>query len=170
MRPPAPPNFGDAVIQDDGKDVGVLKWVRDIAQLRNWILGHLKQNRTFTKYWYEFFNGTSQFLMELRNAPQQVAQADLAKLTRKLTKSDVGMQVWIPVYNHMIRFDGTAWDWAPGMERSNWYALFEPTGPLPAAGSGWVLGDGVTTYDVLLGDGTIMQVTPAAVADTYYRL
>lgn len=124
--------------------------------------------RTFARHWYEYFKGIWQFMIAVRASPKQLLQADLARFTAKLqqNKTQPGVQIWITDFGHVLRWDGAAWDFAPGTERSNWYALFQATGDPP--GTGWHLADGATvTY--LRSTGDLGTVTIQTIANTWYR-
>lgn len=120
-----------------------------------------------SRAWLNFFLWIKRRIIALGQGPMQVTQAQIAGMG--LNSSNVGFLIWVTNYNHLLRWSGTAWDFAPGYERSNWYALFEATGPQPPMGSGWVLADG-STVNVLNADGTITSVTIQTIADTYFRI
>lgn len=117
--------------------------------------------------WYQSLNNVFNFLTTLRNSPQQVQQADLAELLRKLirTKMQPGVQVWVPApFNHMMRFDGTAWSFAPGDSGSGYTVPFLT----PPTADGWALCN-ASTVSYLLADGTIADQILPNTAGLYFR-
>lgn len=117
--------------------------------------------------WFQFWDELRLFLVALRNAPKQVQQADLAVYLAKLikTKTQSGVQVWVPApYQHLLRFTGTAWSFAPGDNGSGYTQAFLTA---PTA-DGWQLCNG-GTFSYLKADGTIAnQVLPNTVG-LYFR-
>lgn len=125
----------------------------------------IKAITTFARPWYRFFNDIKNFLTALRNAPQQVQQADLSKFTAKLGREQVGVQVWVPSpYNHLLRWDGTEWQFAPGDGGSGFTSAFFSA---PTA-DGWQLCDG-STVTLLRGDGSVADQALPTTAGLYFR-
>jgi hypothetical protein len=76
-------------------------------------------------------------------------------LPSDLSTHDSGLLVWVVDYNHLIRWSGAAWEWAPGEVGSGFIRDF-----LATPGPEWVLCDGSAT------DYLVVTPTPAAVAIT----
>lgn len=117
--------------------------------------------------WYQFLNTVEEFLITLRNFPPRVEQADLAALLRKLIKAQFqpGVQVFVPVYNHMMRFTGSGWSFAPGDIGSDFVVTFLS----PPTADGWQVCDGTVGVTYLLSDGTIGTRTVPNTATLYFR-
>lgn len=121
-----------------------------------------------SRAWLNFFLWIKRRIIALGQGPMQVTQAQIAGMG--LNSSNVGFLIWVTTpYNHILRWNGTVWDFAPGTERSNWYAEFDAAGPLPAMGSGWAQCDG-STVNALAPDGTIASVTLPTTAGLYFRV
>ncbi len=102
----------------------------------------------------------------LRNAPKAVEQADIAKLAIKLAGAKkTGLQIWVPApYNHLLRWNGTAFEFAPGDSGSGYAVEFVITPNAP----GWAACDGSTTTYLLPTGEIAEQVLPTG-ADVYFR-
>lgn len=119
------------------------------------------------KLWYRFFEDISAFMKAVRGAPKQIAQADLTAFAVKLGTEDAGLQLWVTGFDHLLRWSGTGWAWAPGDPESGFYVEFE-TGAEPTAAH-WQLADGTAAITFLKSDGTIGTVTVATAAGFYFR-
>ena len=119
----------------------------------------------FLQQWYLFFNSIFMFLAAVRNAPQSFVQANLAAFSQKLTTKNTGIQVWILApYNHMLRWSGAAWEFAPGDLGSDYYVTGMGAGLAP----GFHSADG-SDSDYLLPNGTTAPRTLVTAANTWYR-
>jgi hypothetical protein len=81
-----------------------------------------------------------------------------------LGAGDAGYLAWVTDYNHLLYWNGTAWQWGPG-ENGSGYIQFFAADP----GSGWKFLDGTgnpITY--LKSDGTTAQVNIQSMANTRY--
>lgn len=172
---PTLPDAGTQVLARDPaelqqQDQDLRKITRDPARL-----AQLKKNQPdsgpssllWSRPWYTFLDA---LIMALRG-PTITPQSQIAGLALKfnLGVKDAGKQIYVPVYNHTLEWTGAAWTWAPDTEISNWYTSFDPAGPLPGVGSGWVLANGATV-NVLKPDGSLASVTIATVANAHYRI
>jgi hypothetical protein len=84
-----------------------------------------------------------------------------------LSTEDVGFLVWLSDYNHVVRWTGTAWQFAIG-DAGNGYFVAVPAGVV--LGVGWHLCDGSTVPSVVLGATiTTANVVLPTVANQYYR-
>lgn len=118
--------------------------------------------------WYQSLNNVFNFLITLRNSPQQVQQSDLAELLRKLIKTGMqpGVQVWVPgEFQHLLRFNGTGWNFAPSDQGSGYYVDGFADPPSPA---GWALADG-STKSYLKSDGSIGTRMLSTTANRWFR-
>ena len=93
----------------------------------------------------------------------EATQSELAALSSTLPKNAL---VDVTDYNHILRWNGTSYEWGPGENGSGFIQAF-----LSAPGSGgWKLCDG-STVNRLNGDGTITAVTiPNYTTPSYVRL
>lgn len=125
-------------------------------------------DRHFSVPWYGFFDRIDKFLHAFRAAPQQVQQADLAKFLQKLiaAKAQEGVQVWCPSpYNHLMRYTGTGWSFAPGDSGSGYRVTFAS----PPTADGWHLCDGSVNLTFLKADGSLGTQTLPNTAGLYFR-
>lgn len=118
--------------------------------------------------WFQFWDELRLFLVALRNAPKQVQQADLAVYLAKLikTKTQPGVQVWVPGnFQHLMRFDGSAWQFAPGDQGSGYYVdgFSDPPAPL-----GWAPANGATV-SYLRSDGSVGTRVLSTTANRWFR-
>lgn len=127
--------------------------------------------RYFTLPWYNYFDGIHRFMEAIRSAPLQLAQADLAAFTAKLTnaqagkKPQAGIQIWIgSPHNHLLRWTGSVWTFAPGDTGSGYTATFLTA---PTA-DGWAQCDG-STVSYLLANGTVADQILPNTAGLYFR-
>lgn len=120
---------------------------------------------TFSFQWYQSLDRIQEFLAVIRNWPQQVQQGDLATFSKRLTNKSAGVQIWVPApYNHILRWDGSAWTFGPGDGGSGFLANFLT----PPTADGWAACDG-STVDFLLTDGTLGTQALPTTADLYFR-
>lgn len=120
---------------------------------------------TFARQWYTFFNDGRNFMLAVRNAPKQIEQANLAKYGIKLGRLSSGVQVWVPEFNHMLRWTGTSWSFAPGDNGSAYTVGIVDD---PPTGDGWVVCDG-STVTFLNADGTTGSKVLPVDAARYFR-
>ena len=116
---------------------------------------------------YDALNRIVNTLLTTETEPIEMSQAALTRFSTTLGIADSSLRVIISDYNHVLQWDGSTWSFAPGTEVSNWYAFFDPSGPLPSVG--WVKADG-SIVNVLKSDGTLTAVTTQIIADSYYRI
>jgi len=118
--------------------------------------------------WYQFWHKLQIFCAAMRNAPKQVEQADLTDLLVRLIQGrfQSGIQVWVLApFNHMMRFDGTKWTFAPGDGGGGYRVTFAS----PPSGDGWHLCDGTANVTFLKADGTLGTETLPNTAGLYFR-
>lgn len=123
-------------------------------------------DRKFAPRWYRYLDQVVKFLIALRNAPQPVEQVDLASFLRKLisAKMQPGVQVWVPGFNHLLRYDGSKYTFAPGDTGSGYTQAFLT---VPTA-QGWVLCNG-STVSFLLATGAVANQVLPNTAGLYFR-
>ena len=81
-----------------------------------------------------------------------------------LGAGDAGYMAWVTDYQHLLFWNGTAWQWGPGENGSGYIQFFAVA---PAFGTGWALVDGsAITY--LTSTGTTDTVTPGSMIDGRY--
>lgn len=81
-----------------------------------------------------------------------------------LSTSDAGLEVNVTDYGHVLRWNGTGWEFLPG-DSSGYTQSF-----LLDPGTGWIQCDGSTGVATLLGDGTLdFSVTLPNTAALWYR-
>lgn len=87
---------------------------------------------------------------------RRVAQADIATFVAFLGTNDAGLTINVHDFTHMLRWTGSATEFAPGDPGSGQIAFF----PITPEGGTWGVCDG-STYSYLLADGTTDDfVTP----------
>lgn len=97
------------------------------------------------------------------------AVEDLASMPTTLGPEDVGVLVSVPVFNHVVRWNGAGWDFAPGDPGNGFVATFL-FGPTQA---GWVPCDGSTVQVLVVGGGATLLTFPVVlptVANQWFRL
>lgn len=87
-------------------------------------------------------------------------QSQLAALAAGLTADDRNLLAGVTDFNHVLRWTGSAWGFAPGDSGSAYLTLFEVD-----PGTGWHLYDGATV-DYLLSDGTTASAVLPNLAGT----
>ena len=118
----------------------------------------------FAVHWYHWLNAVWRFMLSIRAFPRLVQQADLTKLAKQFSQAQAGIQVWVATYNHILRWTGSVWSYAPGDNGAAYLVEFL-TAP---SGEGWLQCDGSTT-DFLNSDGTLgIQNLPTA-PGIYFR-
>lgn len=111
----------------------------------------------FVQWWFRYFTDARAFMAAVRAAPVAVAQEDLAVFARRYGREQTGAQVWISApFNHLLRFNGTAFDFAPGDAGSGYMVEFL----MPPVAPGWVNCDGSTTTQLLPTGEVAEQVLP----------
>jgi hypothetical protein len=154
--PPKLPSYDDDVLVDP-----LLRF----AELDKPVPFVDKVFKRFARQWYDFFHSVFIFERAIRNAPLQLAQAEIAKFTARLSGEHAGIQAWVAEpFNHLLRFDGKQWTFAPGDLGSDYYV----TGIGAGLGVGFHAADGATV-DYLLGTGEIGSRVLSTAADTWYR-
>lgn len=149
--PPGIPNYGDDLEDRADSSGGLIKVDPTVPSVP----------------WYQFWNNLRVFCIAVRNAPKQVQQADLAGLLESLIQKRIqpGLQVWVPApFNHMLRFDGTGFTFAPGDTGSGYTQAFLSA---PTA-VGWQLCNGAT-FSYLKADGTVANQILPNTAGLYFR-
>lgn len=119
----------------------------------------VNQYGTVTQGWLGFFRD----LLGLA-AP---ATFTIDKVPMKGT-SDAGFQCYLSDYGHLIRWDGSAWQFAPGDIGNGFLVKFAVTPQEPY----WGQCDGSTYAYLIVGGATLTTVdyTTASVAATYFRI
>jgi len=95
----------------------------------------------------------------------QSLQANLPDAT-DLGASDAGLLCWVTDFNHVLRWTGTGWQWAPGELGSDFIVAFV-TGPDPQ--TGWQACDGTSGVARLNSDGSLSAVDVPNTAGSWYR-
>lgn len=95
----------------------------------------------------------------------RVAQADLP--TDLGTAGDVGVLAYVTDFAHLLRWNGTGWEWGPGENGSDYVSAFV-TGPDDA--TGWHACDGTVGVVRLKSDGSRAFATVPNTAGSWYRL
>jgi len=90
----------------------------------------------------------------------------LSNLRAGLGTNDAGYLFFVTDYSHLLRWSGSAWEWAPGDTGSGYYQLFEAA-PAGYGASAWALCDG-STVARLNADGTTTNVTLDDVSTARY--
>lgn len=94
-------------------------------------------------------------------------QANLTVLAGTLTPANTGQLVYVTDYNHMLRWDGTSFQWGPGENGSGYISAFMND---PSPTTGWQLCDGSATTK-LNSDGTVSaEVVPNYGTAAYLKL
>ena len=94
------------------------------------------------------------------------ARTTFAAITTGLGTNDAGFLNFITDYSHTLRWDGSAWTWAPGDDGSGYYRLCE-SAPAGFGASAWQTCDG-STVARLNADGTTTNVTVPDVTTAAY--
>jgi hypothetical protein len=124
------------------------------------------EDRLVSRVWQGFFFWVRDSLLQLIGGPQIIPQGDLAAAAASLDNNNVGKTVWVPTpYNHLLRWSGTAWAWAPGESGAGYYVQFHAS-VTPA--DGWVAANGATVT-ALRADGTTASVVLANNPGYYLR-
>jgi hypothetical protein len=92
-------------------------------------------------------------------------QASLPDAT-DLGKSDTGLLCLVTDFNHVLEWNGTSWQWAPGELGSDMIVAFlsGPSQPV-----GWQLCDGTQGVASLQSDGTLLSVNLPTIVGSFYR-
>ena len=83
-----------------------------------------------------------------------------------LGANDTNLLAWITDYSHLLRWNGSAWEWGPSDPGSGFYQLFEAA-PSGFGASAWQICDG-STVARLNADGTTTNVTVPDVTTAAY--
>lgn len=83
-----------------------------------------------------------------------IAQAGVAAFVGTLTAADAGQLIYVSDYEHLMKWDGSALDFAPGDDGSGYIGIFRTT---PNHGI-WQVCDG-SSVNVLNADGTVTSIT-----------
>lgn len=95
----------------------------------------------------------------------QMDQANIAKFTTQLGRQDTGVLIWVPTFNHILRWTGVAWQFAPGDTGSGYVATFFFD---PPNADGWALCDG-SNVTFLKSDGTTGTALLPNTPGLYFR-
>lgn len=127
----------------------------------------LTQDGLTSRTWTQFIQWVKGAIVKLINGPLPVTQSDLVKTQENLTRSNVGLLVWVTDFNHVLRWSGSDWAFAASDSGSGYYVDFDPA--TPPTEIGWALCDG-STVDCLQADGSIISVTLPVTANRYFRV
>lgn len=98
-------------------------------------------------------------------------QVDLTSIANipPLDQQDEGYVIAVDDYNHVVRWNGTAWAFAPGDTGNRFFRIY-PAG-YPPQEQGWQLCNGATTSYLVVGGPTLQTAlyTTPVVADQYFR-
>lgn len=138
-NPPAPP-MRDAFIGQKGRNTD--------------------NNSGISRPWFLWLQSVLNTLIAQTNAISgstivDSTQANLGVLAGTLTPANTGQLVYVTDYNHMLRWDGTGFQWGPGENGSGYISAFLND---PSPTTGWQLCDGSGTTK-LNSDGTVTAVT-----------
>ena len=123
----------------------------------------LPQN--FDRVWYQHFDANKRAVQQLQNGPRVIEQVDLAKFSAKLGTKQTGFEIWIPApFEHLLRWSGTGWAFAPGDGSGYYVDGFAD----PPASDGWHAADG-TDVTYLKADGSIGTRTLSNTANRWFR-
>lgn len=112
----------------------------------------LTVSRLISRQWEVFF---AEVVRSIADPSLQYAQADIAALGGRLTRADAGRLVWVTDFRHLLRWTGSAFEFADGDGPGGYIQGFAVD---PDPTTGWVLCDGAaTTY--LKKDGTTGNYT-----------
>lgn len=117
-------------------------------------------NTGISRAWYLWLKQTFDTILALITSVSgstiiNATQAELSGLAAILTLQDSGQLVYVTDYNHMLRWDGTGFQWGPGENGSGYISAFLND---PSPTTGWQVCDGSGTTK-LNSDGTITAVT-----------
>lgn len=88
---------------------------------------------------------------------RSVTQANLSAFAANLGTSDARLITHVTDYDHVLKWSGSAWGWAPGSDRSGYSQLWEAA-PSGYGSLAWQVYDG-STVAKLNSDGTTSNVT-----------
>jgi hypothetical protein len=135
--------------------------------------GHNTDNNSgISRPWYTWLKSVFDTLIAQTNAISgstivNSTQANLSVLAGTLTAANAGQLVYVTDYNHLLRWDGTAFQWGPGENGSGYVSAFIND---PSPTTGWQLCDGSTTTR-LHSDGSISaQTVPNYGTAAYLKL
>lgn len=114
-----------------------------------------ESDRTIT---YAVVDDTWEYRAGIYHIDQEHLPVDLAA-------PDTGFLVNVIDFAHLLRWNGTGWEWGPGDHGSGFFASFA-AGVTP--GTGWVADDG-STVSMLNSDGSLSDVTLPTDA-SYFRI
>lgn len=153
LTPPTPPPMRDLFIgkKDDkntDKNSGIsFPWVR-------WLLN--------------LFTTLSEQVASINGSTiVDSTQANLSALAGTLTPANSGQLVYVTDFNHVLRWNGTGFEWGPGENGSGYISAFLND---PSPVTGWQLCNGTLTSK-LNSDGSISAVTvPDYATASYLKL
>lgn len=124
----------------------------------------LNDHGLMARTWLDFQMWLKKRLIQLADGPQQVTQGQISIMG--LTANDAGKIVWVTDYNHLLRWSGSAWAFAPGDIGSNYYVDGFAAAPNSV---GWHLADGTVNVPYLKSDGTLGNQTLSSTANRWFR-
>jgi hypothetical protein len=95
-----------------------------------------------------------------------IVSVNQADLPDDLNAADVDLLAYVADYHHLLRWNGSAWSWAPG-ENGSGYSVAFVAAPDPL--TGWHLCDGSANVLTLKSDGNLAFATVPNTPGTYYR-
>jgi hypothetical protein len=104
-------------------------------------------------------------ILYLLGGTAQSTHAKLGTFASSLDAQDVGIQVVVTDYGHVLEWNGTGWAFAPGDGGGGFIVPFVTPTMAPASPVGWKLCDG-SNQPYLKADGTlgtaVLPVTPGS--------
>lgn len=88
----------------------------------------------------------------------------LADIPTGLGTPDMGLLYWVTDFRHLIRWTGTAWEWAPAEDGSGKICVF-----LSNPGTGWAACDGSTVTKMNADATTTVVTTPDLTGDVFIK-
>lgn len=125
----------------------------------------LTDNGLMGRTWLDFLIWVKGRILQISSGPQQVAQADLAATGVFLGRGGGGTIVYVPVYDHHLRWTGAAWEFAPSDIGSRFYVDGFAAAPNSI---GWAAADG-GTKSYLKSDGTLGSQAVSNTANRWFR-
>jgi hypothetical protein len=129
-------------------------------------------NSGISRPWYIWLKSVFDTLIAQTNAISgstivNSTQANLSILAGTLTPANAGQLIYVTDYNHMLRWNGTGFEWGPGENGSGYITPFLND---PSPTTGWQVCDGSGTTK-LNSDGTVSAVTvPNYATASYLKL
>lgn len=130
------------------------------------------KNSGITRPWFLWLQSIFDTLIAQTNAISgstivDSTQANLSTLAGTLGPDNTGQLVYVTDYNHMLRWNGTGFEWGPGENGSGYISAFLND---PSPTTGWQVCNGAVTTK-LNSDGSVSPVTvPNYATASYLKL